>query len=161
MWLENFKNVVRKNHGKLQKIVRTSLQNSFIETSIFAHQAIPYIVSDMALNQAFPLVHFYQSCYCFNGMGMEYSLNRQFGVSSCGQVSRVLDGETNGLGSIPKGVIFGIFFFLTFLQKQVSQGQFGWFFSKLPQNEFSFPGQLGLVKLFFFNCRKTSVFQVS
>ncbi len=93
---------------------------------------MPYIVSDMALNQAFPSVHFYQRyLYCFNGMGMEYSLRRQLGGSSCGGVNRVLDWETNGLGSIPEGVIFGFFFlfFLTCPQKQsVKVSLVGFFF---------------------------------
>ncbi len=41
---------------------------------------------------------------------MEYSSKRQFGVSSRGWVNRVLDWETNGLGSTPEGDIFGNFF---------------------------------------------------
>ncbi len=43
-------------------------------------------------------------------MGMEYSLKRLFGMSSCGWVDRMLDWENDGLGSGPKEVIFGIFF---------------------------------------------------
>ncbi len=65
----------------------------------------------MALNQAFPLVYFYQICvYCFNGMGMEYSLRRHFGVRGCGWVDRVLDWETSEPGLFPGVLLFKIFF---------------------------------------------------
>ncbi len=76
---------------------------------------------------------------------MEYSLRRQFGVSCCGWTNRVLDWETNGLGSIPKGVVFGIFFLFFFL-------------NLLPKT-----GQSRLVWFgFFLNCPKmNSVLQVS
>ncbi len=77
----------------------------------------------MTLKQAFPLAHFNQRClYCFNGISMEYSLRRQLSVSGYGCVNKVLDWETIGLDSIPKGVRnFFSFFFLTCPQKQVSQ----------------------------------------
>ncbi len=65
-------------------------------------------------------------------MGMEYSLKKQAGMNDSGWVNWMLDWETNDVGSIPEGVIFGNFFFFffyklapknyTFPQKQVSQG---------------------------------------
>ncbi len=76
-------------------------------------------------------------------MVMEYSLKRQLGVSSCGWMNRVLDQETNGLRSIPEGVIFGIFFLFFFKlapkNRSVKVSLVG-FFSKWPQDEFSFLG---------------------
>ncbi len=64
-------------------------------------------------------------------------------MSNCGWVNRVLNWETNGLGCIHEGVIFGQFFsFFLNLPPKTSQLRLVWlgFFSKLPQNEFSFPG---------------------
>ncbi len=76
-------------------------------------------------------------------MGMEYSLRRRLGVSCCGWVSIVLDWEINGLGSTLDDVIFGNFFYFFFKlapkSRSVKVNLVG-FFSKLPQNEFSFPG---------------------
>ncbi len=76
-------------------------------------------------------------------MGMEYSLRRQFDVSSWGWVNSMLDWETNGLGSIP-GVLFlenlfSFFFKLAPKNRSVKVSLVS-FFSKLPQNEFSFSG---------------------
>ncbi len=118
------------------------------------HQAIPYIVSDIALNQAFPLVHFYQRClYCFSGMGMEYSLRKQLGVSICDWVERVLDWETYGLLLSLRVLFLKIFFFFLNLPPKTGQSRLAW----LLQNEFSFTGQLRLDKIFFFNCHKTTL----
>ncbi len=65
-------------------------------------------------------------------------------MSCCDWVNRVLDWEINGLASILVGVIFGKIFFFLFLNLPPKTGQSSlvWllFFSKLPQNEFSFPG---------------------
>ncbi len=58
-------------------------------------------------------------------------LRRQLGVSSCGLVNRVLDWETNGLGSIPEGVIFGNFFSFFILapkNRSVNVSLIGFFF---------------------------------
>ncbi len=57
-------------------------------------------------------------------MGMEYSLRRQLGVSSCGWVERVLDWETYEFGSIPEGVTFGNFFFN--LPPKTGQSRLAW-----------------------------------
>ncbi len=76
-------------------------------------------------------------------MDMEYCLNRQLGARSCGWVKRVLELETNGPGSIPEGINFGNFFssFFKLAPKNRSfKVSLVGFFSKLPQNEFSFPG---------------------
>ncbi len=77
-------------------------------------------------------------------MGMEYSLRKQLGVSCCGWVNGVLDWETNGLGSILGGEglfleIFSFFFKLAPKNRSVKFNLVA-FFSKLPQNEFRFPG---------------------
>ncbi len=112
------------------------LKESELLFACLLHQAILYIVSDMVLNRAFPLVHFYQRfLYCFNGMGMEYSLRRQLCVSSCGWVNRMLDWESNGLGSFPEGVIFGnffLFFFKLAPKNRSVKVSLVTFFSKLP-----------------------------
>ncbi len=74
---------------------------------------------------------------------MEYSLKRLLGVSSCGWVNGVLDWETIGLGSISEGVSFGNFFFFFFKLAPKNRSvkvSLVFFFPKLPQNEFSFPG---------------------
>ncbi len=69
---------------------------------------------------------------------MEYSLERPFGVSSCGWVDRMLDWETDGLGSTPV-----LNFFILNLPPKTGQSRLAWL-------------------VFFLNCPKiNSVFQIS
>ncbi len=82
-------------------------------------------------------------------MGMEYSFKRQIGACSCGWVNWMFDWETNDVGSIPGGVIFGIFFFFFFFIN---------FHPKTILSPKNRSVKVSLEFFFFLNCPKVNFF---